>query len=107
MQGISFKKGCYIGQELTARTHHTGVIRKRLMPVTLSAPVENVDQGVALETEGGKPAGKHRAGFGLLGLSLVRMAHAKEPLKLKSSGDTTVTLQATVPDWWPKNTKEK
>lgn len=107
MQGINFKKGCYIGQELTARTHHTGVIRKRLMPVTLSAPVESVDQGVALETEGGKPAGKHRAGFGQLGLSLIRMAHAKEPLKLKSSEATTVTLQATVPDWWPKNTKDK
>lgn len=25
--------GCYIGQELTARTHHTGVIRKRIMPL--------------------------------------------------------------------------
>ena len=32
LHGISFQKGCYIGQELTARTHHTGVIRKRLMP---------------------------------------------------------------------------
>ncbi|KAI7810254.1 putative transferase CAF17 homolog, mitochondrial [Triplophysa rosa] len=107
MRGISFIKGCYIGQELTARTHHTGVIRKRLMPVTLSAPVENVDQGAVLETEGGKPAGKHRAGIGLLGLSLVRTAHAREPLKLKSSDNTTVTSQATVPYWWPKNTKDK
>ena len=32
LHGISFQKGCYIGQELTARTHHTGVVRKRLMP---------------------------------------------------------------------------
>jgi folate-binding protein YgfZ len=32
INGISFKKGCYIGQELTQRTHHTGVIRKVLMP---------------------------------------------------------------------------
>eukprot|EP00466_Bigelowiella_natans_P007455 jgi/Bigna1/143690/aug1.80_g18398 len=31
--GVSFTKGCYLGQELTARSHHTGVIRKRLMPV--------------------------------------------------------------------------
>ncbi len=32
LHGISFHKGCYLGQELTARTHHTGVVRKRLMP---------------------------------------------------------------------------
>lgn len=107
MQGISFTKGCYIGQELTARTHHTGVIRKRLMPVSMSAPVKNMDQETALMTEGGKPAGKHRAGIEHLGLSLVRLAHAKEPLKLKLSDNTTVTLQAKVPDWWPKNTKDK
>lgn len=35
LNGVSFEKGCYIGQELTARTHHTGVIRKRLMPCLL------------------------------------------------------------------------
>lgn len=32
LHGVSFEKGCYIGQELTARTYHTGVVRKRLMP---------------------------------------------------------------------------
>lgn len=30
---ISFNKGCYLGQELTARTHFTGVVRKRLVPL--------------------------------------------------------------------------
>ena len=29
---INFNKGCYIGQELTQRTYHTGVIRKMAMP---------------------------------------------------------------------------
>ena len=32
---VTFNKGCYLGQELTARTHYTGVIRKRVMSVTL------------------------------------------------------------------------
>ncbi|KAH9820712.1 hypothetical protein DFH28DRAFT_953050 [Melampsora americana] len=32
---IDFKKGCYVGQELTARTYHTGVIRKRLVPLSI------------------------------------------------------------------------
>ena len=106
MQGVSFSKGCYIGQELTARTHHTGVVRKRLMPVRLSAPVEGLEEG-SLQTQSGKPAGKHRAGVGDLGLSLIRLAHAKEVLSVTSSDGTNVTAEASVPDWWPKDAKIK
>lgn len=105
MQGISFSKGCYIGQELTARTHHTGVVRKRLMPVRLSVPVQDLEEGAALETQSGKPAGKHRAGVGKLGLSLVRTANAKEVLTVKSKHNITATLEASVPDWWPDDAK--
>ncbi|CAE6399501.1 unnamed protein product [Rhizoctonia solani] len=36
MGGLDFRKGCYVGQELTVRTYHTGVVRKRIMPVLLS-----------------------------------------------------------------------
>ncbi|KAF8609332.1 Aminomethyltransferase folate-binding domain-containing protein [Ceratobasidium sp. AG-I] len=36
MGGIDFRKGCYVGQELTVRTYHTGVIRKRIMPVSIT-----------------------------------------------------------------------
>lgn len=32
---IDFRKGCYVGQELTIRTRHTGVVRKRILPVQL------------------------------------------------------------------------
>lgn len=35
MRGIDFRKGCYVGQELTIRTRHTGVVRKRILPVQL------------------------------------------------------------------------
>lgn len=35
MGGIDFRKGCYVGQELTIRTRHTGVVRKRILPVML------------------------------------------------------------------------
>ncbi|KAG8694695.1 ccr4 associated factor [Ceratobasidium sp. 395] len=36
MGGLDFRKGCYVGQELTVRTYHIGVIRKRIMPVSLA-----------------------------------------------------------------------
>lgn len=29
MGAVDYRKGCYVGQELTARTHHKGVVRKR------------------------------------------------------------------------------
>lgn len=32
MGALCFHKGCYLGQELTARTKHTGMVRKRLLP---------------------------------------------------------------------------
>ncbi|KAG7269296.1 hypothetical protein CRUP_008907 [Coryphaenoides rupestris] len=108
MEGISFSKGCYIGQELTARTHHTGVVRKRLMPVSLSSALtQGVAEGTSLHTQSGKAAGKHRTGVGELGLSLIRLAHAKEVLLLTSSDGVTVNLEASVPEWWPKDLKLK
>ncbi|KAL1739231.1 hypothetical protein HDZ31DRAFT_69155 [Schizophyllum fasciatum] len=40
MGGLNFRKGCYVGQELTVRTYHTGAIRKRILPVALHLPGE-------------------------------------------------------------------
>jgi len=36
LNAVSFKKGCYLGQELTARTKFKGVVRKRIIPVILT-----------------------------------------------------------------------
>jgi folate-binding protein YgfZ len=33
LNALSFDKGCYMGQELTARTHYRGLIKKRLLPI--------------------------------------------------------------------------
>jgi folate-binding protein YgfZ len=42
LHGVSFHKGCYLGQELTARTHFKGILRKRLAPIVLSSqPLSN------------------------------------------------------------------
>jgi len=40
MGGLDFRKGCYVGQELTVRTYHTGIIRKRILPVVIHPPDE-------------------------------------------------------------------
>ena len=33
LNGVDWQKGCYMGQELTARTKYRGLIKKRLFPV--------------------------------------------------------------------------
>lgn len=37
---VDFRKGCYVGQELTVRTYHTGVVRKRVLPVEIQSTHE-------------------------------------------------------------------
>ncbi len=38
LNGVDFKKGCYVGQELVSRMKHRGVVRKRLFPVSVEGP---------------------------------------------------------------------
>ncbi|XP_019061267.1 putative transferase CAF17, mitochondrial isoform X1 [Fukomys damarensis] len=107
MNGVSFTKGCYIGQELTARTHHMGVIRKRLFPVHLAGclPAHSIMPGTPVLTESGQAAGKFRAGQGDFGLALLRMEKIKGPLHIKTSESDPVAITVSVPDWWPTATK--
>lgn len=103
MNGVSFTKGCYIGQELTARTHHMGVIRKRLFPVQLLGPLpaDGIAPGTTVFTESGQAAGKYRAGLADVGLALLQSEKIKGPLYIRTAGNGRVTLSASVPDWWP------
>jgi folate-binding protein YgfZ len=42
LNAVSFQKGCYLGQELTARSQHVGKIRKRIMPIMIVDPNNEV-----------------------------------------------------------------
>jgi folate-binding protein YgfZ len=44
LNGVSFDKGCYLGQELTARTFYSGVTRKRMFPLIVNAPTNSQQQ---------------------------------------------------------------
>lgn len=50
MGGINFNKGCYVGQELTIRSHHHGVVRKRIIPVVFY-PSESEELDIDLSYE--------------------------------------------------------
>jgi folate-binding protein YgfZ len=56
LNGIAFNKGCYLGQELIARTHFRGVIRKRLVPVFFSERAADVPLSPLIHQAGFDPA---------------------------------------------------
>jgi len=82
LNGVSFDKGCYLGQELVARVFHTGVIRKRVLPIMCgedTADVVNV--GDEVRNTKGKVLGKV---LGLSGRSGVALLRVEEALKAES-----------------------
>jgi folate-binding protein YgfZ len=44
LNGVSFEKGCYIGQELTQRTFHTGMIRRVALPFLVVSKAEDINK---------------------------------------------------------------
>jgi len=74
--GVDFKKGCYVGQEVTARMKHKTELKKGLRRVSLSQPVP-----VGTEiTAGGKAAGVIYTQAGGAALAYVNFARAKGAL---------------------------
>jgi transferase CAF17, mitochondrial len=99
MHGVSFHKGCYIGQELTARTHHTGVTRKRLMPLELASPIVGDPVGLDITNELGKSIGKLRNTTNNHGLALLRIEPAMESAEILINN---IKCKTSKPFWWPQ-----
>ncbi|KAJ9147777.1 hypothetical protein P3X46_029899 [Hevea brasiliensis] len=97
LNAISFDKGCYVGQELIARTQHRVVIRKLLLPLMfLDDNGKEVEQRVAsgsgvIDTGSGKKVGPVTTALG----------------SFKTSGSSTIQgqedfkVEAIRPKWWP------
>jgi tRNA-modifying protein YgfZ len=91
LNGISWTKGCYMGQELTARTHYRGLVKRRLVPVhgtALPPPGTPVLHG-AVEV------GQMRSSRDGLGLATLRL-EAIEGGGLTAGGHA---LQVALPEW--------
>jgi folate-binding protein YgfZ len=87
LNGVDWEKGCYIGQELTARTKYRGLIKKRLFPVRIDGPAPAPGTILSLD---GKEAGEMRSSRDGIGLALLRLDAVAENRGL-SAGATTLT----------------
>ncbi|MCB1884425.1 MAG: folate-binding protein YgfZ [Geminicoccaceae bacterium] len=79
LNGVDFNKGCYVGQELTARTKYRGLLKRRLVPVAIEgAPPP---PGAAV-TQDGRAVGEMRSHQGRNGLALLRLEALKREAPL-------------------------
>lgn len=77
LNGVSFDKGCYVGQELTARMKHRTNLKKMLVPVKLSG---SAAPGDAITTGEGKNAGEIRTVANGYALAYLRLAFQDDTL---------------------------
>ena len=86
LNGVDFRKGCYVGQEVTARMRHKTDLRKGLLRVRVEGAAP--PPGTPVTTADGKPAGALFTVIDGAGLAHLRFDRAAGRL---SAGGATVT----------------
>jgi folate-binding Fe-S cluster repair protein YgfZ len=91
LQGINFRKGCYTGQEIVARTHYLGKLKRRMYQGRVNSPVAPCpgdDLYVAQENADMQSVGRivdasryPDGGFAVLAVVVMEQAESK-PIKL-------------------------
>jgi hypothetical protein len=85
LHGVDFDKGCYVGQELTARMKHRATARRRIMPVEASAPLPPSGTPITLGTA---ELGELLGHTGTHGLALIRLDRLADATEATASGVT-------------------
>ncbi len=106
--GLSFRKGCYVGQEVVSRMQHRGTARRRIALVQAQSALPASGTEI---TAGGKPVGSLGSVNGTSALAIVRIDRAGEAMASDVpllAGGVPVTL--TLPAWsgltFPSNADE-
>ncbi len=114
LSAVSFHKGCYVGQELTHRTHVMLVTRKRTVPLVLdpvsvatgaSAGWGKVGDGIFVDNA---RVGHLQHMFEDRAVGLLRLRYMNRDTKsCKVRLENGSTATASIPDWWDAGEVEK
>lgn len=94
LHGVDFRKGCYIGQELTARTKYRGLLKKQLYRIEAQDPDKTLPAIGTPITANGQEVGALRTSIDGQGLALLRLDAVDQPLDAAG-----VALRAHRPDY--------
>lgn len=85
--GVDFRKGCYVGQEVTARMHHKTSLRKGLAQVAIEG---HAAEGAAVHGPDGRAAGVMGTVAGARGLAWLRLDRAEGGLVAQDARLTVI-----------------
>ncbi|QCK86260.1 folate-binding protein YgfZ [Phreatobacter aquaticus] len=103
LHGVSFTKGCYVGQEVVSRMQHRGTARTRIVPIGYDGPepLEGIDVVAGDRLIG--HLGSVRSGRALAKLRLDKVADAMTAGEPLTAGG--IAVRVVKPDWarfaWP------
>lgn len=95
--GLSFRKGCYVGQEVVSRMQHRGSARRRVVIVAGEMALPPTGTSISVD---GRPIGALGTVRDKAGLAIVRIDKAREAMAKGETilaGDVPVML--TLPGW--------
>lgn len=93
LNAISWEKGCYVGQELTARLHYRDLVKKRLYPVILEGIIPDSGSDITIHD---RIVGSMRSSLENRGLALLDIREAEACIENK----TPMMCQQTL--LWPQ-----
>jgi folate-binding protein YgfZ len=91
LAGVSWSKGCYMGQELTARTKYRGLVKRRLVPVSVDGDLPPAGTPILRE---GVEVGTMRSGRDGIGLASLRIDALGRTLQCAGS-----VITPRIPSW--------